>query len=61
MKKLAAVLLCALALPALAAGSLTLRSEVPMTAPVYDVAPNITRANAQIATNGDQYLAVWTD
>lgn len=60
MKKLVAVLLFALAVPAVAA-PLTLRSEVPVSAPAYGVAPNITRANAQIATNGDQYLAVWTD
>ena len=58
MKKLAAILSFALTFPAVA---LTLRSEVPVSEPVYEVAPNITRGGAQIATNGDQYLAVWTD
>lgn len=59
MKKLATFLLFALTIPA-AAAPLSLRSEVPISAPVYGVHP-IGRGDARIATNGDQYLAVWTD
>ncbi len=59
MKKLAAFLLFVLTIPA-AARPLTIRGEVPVSVPVYGVDGN-GRSDARIATNGDQYLAVWTD
>jgi hypothetical protein len=60
MKKLAAVLLFALAVPA-AAAPFALRAEVPVSEPTYGLSQEISRANARIVTNGDAYLAVWTD
>jgi hypothetical protein len=60
MKKLAAFLLFALTLPALAA-PFALRSEVPVSEPEYGLAGEIGRSDGRIVTNGDEYLAVWTD
>ncbi|HET8775673.1 MAG TPA: hypothetical protein VFP80_17870 [Thermoanaerobaculia bacterium] len=59
MKKLATLLLFALAIPA-AARPLTIRAEKPVSEAVYSVDGN-GRSDAWIATNGNQYLAVWTD
>ena len=60
MKSFTAGLLLALAIPA-AAAPFALRSEVPISAPEYAAVRDFTRSGAHIATNGDGYLAVWTD
>ena len=57
-KRFATLLLFALALPA-AAAPFTLRSEVPVSPPVYTTQDYA--GDPHIATDGDGYLVVWTD
>ena len=60
MKRFAVALTVAVTLPALAA-PFALRSEAPLSAPEFGVSASISRGDARIATNGDEYLTVWTD
>jgi hypothetical protein len=61
MKKIqTALLLFALTVPAFAA-PFALRSEVPVSEPVYDAVREFSRSGVRLATDGNEYLAVWTD
>jgi hypothetical protein len=60
MRTFVALVLFALTFPS-AAAPFALRSEVPVSEPVYGLSKEISRADARIVTNGDGYLAVWTD
>ncbi|MGZ8781717.1 MAG: hypothetical protein ACXW31_17505, partial [Thermoanaerobaculia bacterium] len=60
MKTFRALLLLALTVPAVAA-PFALRPEVAVSTPEYGISRSISRGGARIATNGDEYLAVWTD
>ncbi|HEX6099875.1 MAG TPA: hypothetical protein VF432_26415 [Thermoanaerobaculia bacterium] len=59
-KSLIALLLFALTIPAFAA-PFALRSEVPVSEPVYGAVREISRSGVRMATDGNEYLAVWTD
>jgi hypothetical protein len=61
MKKIqTALLLFALTVPAFAA-PFALRSEMPVSEPVYDAVRDFSRSGGRLATDGNDYLAVWTD
>ncbi|HEX6099874.1 MAG TPA: hypothetical protein VF432_26410 [Thermoanaerobaculia bacterium] len=60
MRTFVALVLFALTFPA-AAAPFALRSEVPVSEPMYGMSKEISRAHARIVTNGEGYLAVWTD
>ena len=59
-KTFAAFLLFVLTVPAIAA-PFALRPEVPVSRPEYGLAGEINRSHPRLASNGDTYLAVWTD
>jgi hypothetical protein len=60
MKSVASLLSFVLSFSAFAA-PLALRPEVPVSAPVYSLGSEVSRGDAHLATNGDEYLAVWAD
>jgi len=59
MKTFATLLLLTLTIPA-AAAPFVLRAEMPLSEPEYGISSN-SLGDAHIASNGDGYLAVWTD